>query len=70
MFDSWLEKLVQNAASTYTPRLESIAEARRAELTELKAKIRTKPEEVEEWFEREIIKLGSVNVSDMLQKLR
>ena len=70
MFDNWLEKLVQNAASAYMPRLESIAEARRAELTELKAKIRTKPEEVEEWFEREIIKLGSVNVSDMLQKLR
>lgn len=70
MFDSWMEKLMQNAASAYLPRLESIAEGRKAELTEIKSKIRTKPEEVEEWFDREILKLGSMNVSDMMQKLR
>jgi hypothetical protein len=70
MFDSWMEKLMQNAASAYMPRLESIAEGRKAELTEMKSKIRTKPEEVEEWFDKEILKLGSMNVSDMLQKLR
>jgi hypothetical protein len=70
MFDSWMEKLMQTAASTYMPRLESIAEGRRVELTEMKSKIRTKPEEVEEWFDKEIKKVGTIDVSDMLNKLR
>jgi hypothetical protein len=70
MLDSWMEKLMQNAVSTYLPRFESMAESRRAELTEIKSKIRTKPEEVEEWFDKEILKLGTLNVSDMLNKLR
>ncbi len=61
---------MQSAASAYMPKLKTIAEERRAELTEIKSKIRTKPEEVEEWFDREILKLGSMNVSDMVSKLR
>jgi hypothetical protein len=37
MFDNWMEKIMQNAASAYMPRLESMAEGRKAELTEIKS---------------------------------
>ena len=65
-----MEKLLQSAASAYMPKMESIAEERRKELTEMKSKITTKPEEVERWFDKEIEKLGTMNVSDIMNKLR
>ena len=70
MLDMWMEKMLQSAASAYMPQLDSIAEARRAELAEIKALIRTKPEEVEAWFDKEIEKVGKMDVSDMMSKLR
>jgi ATP-dependent Lon protease len=70
MLDNWMEKLLQNAMSAYMPKVESIAESRRAELTEMKSKVKTEPEEVEKWFEKEIEKLSTMDASSMLQKLR
>jgi hypothetical protein len=69
MLDKWMEKMLQSAASAYMPQLGSIAESRRAELIEIKSLIRTKPEEVEAWFDKEIDKVGKMDVSDMLNKL-
>ena len=70
MFDSWMEKLMQNAASAYMPGLESKAQARREELAKIKSKVRTEPEKVEEWLDREIEKLAAMNVSEMFKNLR
>lgn len=70
MLDKWMEKMLQSAASAYMPQLGSIAEARREELIEIKSLIRTNPEEVEAWFDKEIEKVGKMDVSDMLGKLR
>ena len=70
MLDNWMEKLLQNAMSAYMPKVESIAESRRAELTEMKSKIKTEPEEVEKWFDKEIEKLSTMDASSMLEKLR
>ena len=61
--------MLQSAASAYMPQLGSIAETRRAELTEIKSKIRSNPEEVEAWFDKEIDKVGKMDVTDMLNKL-
>jgi len=69
MLDKWMEKMLQSAASAYMPQLGSIAESRKAELVEIKSKIHTSPEEVEAWFDKEIEKLGTMNVSEMLNKL-
>jgi hypothetical protein len=65
MLDRWMEKMLQSAASAYMPKLCSIAESRRAELIEIKSLIRTKPEEVEAWFDKEIEKIGKMDLSDM-----
>ena len=70
MLDKWMEKMLQSAASAYMPQLGSIAESRRQELIEIKSLIRTNPEEVEAWFDKEIEKVGKMDVSDMLGKLR
>ena len=70
MLDKWMEKMLQSAASAYIPQLGSIAESRRAELIEIKSIVRTKPEEDEAWFDKEIDKVGKMDVSDMLNKLR
>ena len=64
-----MQKLLQNAVSAYMPKMESIRESRVAELTEIKSKIREEPEIVEKWFEKEIGKVTSVNISDMLSNL-
>jgi hypothetical protein len=61
---------MQNVASTYMPQLENIRETRRAELLAMKELVRIKPEEVEAWFAREIAKLDSMNVSDIMSNLR
>ena len=70
MLENWMEKMLQNAMSAYMPKMESIAETRRAELTEIKSKIRTEPDEVEKWFDKEIEKLNTMNASEMIEKLR
>ena len=70
MFDNWMEKLIESAASAYMPKLETIAEERRAELSTMKSRVRSNPEEVERWFDQQIEKLKSMNVADMLNMVR
>lgn len=70
VFDKWMEKMMESAASAYMPKLESIAEERRAELSTMKSKIRSSPEEVELWFDQQIERLGNMNVADMLSRVR
>lgn len=61
---------MQSAASAYMPKLETIAEERRAELSTMKSRIRSNPEEVERWFDQQIEKLNCMNFTDMLNKLK
>jgi hypothetical protein len=69
MFDKFMDKLMESAASAYLPRIEQVAETRKAELAEMKAKIRTNPEQVEAWFDREIEKLSNIDVKDVMNKV-
>ena len=45
------------------PQLAKLREARADELVSLKEKVRSNPEEVEEWLDREIEKLGKMDAN-------
>ena len=62
-----MDRLVESAASAYVPRLEEMAKSKKAELMELKAKVRTRPDEVEAWFDREIQKLQKMDIKDIMK---
>ena len=47
---------------SYMPRIEEMARARKAELEEMKVKVRTSPGEVEAWFGKEIQKLSNMDI--------
>ena len=70
MLDKLMDRLMESAASAYMPKLEEIAEARRAELADMKSKVRDDPEQVEMWFDKELKKLSNIDVGDMMGKLR
>lgn len=72
MIDKFVEKLASSAAFAYMPHLEQMAQARAAELAQMKAKVRESPAEVEEWFDREIDKLGRIGdvKKDAVDRLR
>ena len=67
MLDKFMEKMIEGATSAYLPTLEENAKARKAELEEMKLKVRTNPEQVEEWFEKEIDKLQNINIKDVMK---
>jgi hypothetical protein len=67
MLDKFMEKMIEGATSAYLPKLEEKAKARKAELEEMKLKVRTNPEQVEEWFEKEIDKLQNINIKDVMK---
>jgi hypothetical protein len=67
MLDKFMEKMIEGATSAYLPKLEEKAKARKAELEEMKLKVRSNPEEVEEWFEKEIDKLQNINIKDIMK---
>jgi hypothetical protein len=69
MFEN-LTKLLEDSVSAYSSKLQVMAEARSAELASVKAKIRTRPEEVEAWFDAEIRKLRRIDINDILRKAR
>jgi HPt (histidine-containing phosphotransfer) domain-containing protein len=69
MLDRFMDKIMESAASAYLPRLEHIAEQRRTELIEMKSKVRTEPEQVESWFDKEIEKLGNMDIKDLMNKV-
>ena len=59
MLDKFVNQLMESATLYYMPRIEEMARARKAELEEMKVKVRTSPAEVEAWFGKEIQKLSN-----------
>jgi hypothetical protein len=69
MFDNFIERILLNVASQYVPKLLHVACIRANELTIMKEKIRTSPDEVEAWFNEEIEKVRNIDMSDLIGKL-
>jgi 3-methyladenine DNA glycosylase AlkD len=67
MLDRWMEKMIESATSAYLPKVEEKARVRKAELEELKAKVRTNPEQVEEWFDKEIEKIQNIDIKQIMK---
>jgi 3-methyladenine DNA glycosylase AlkD len=67
MLDKLMEKMMDSATSVYAPKLEEKAKARKEELQEVRNKIRTDPEQVEEWFNKEIEKLSNINIKELMK---
>jgi hypothetical protein len=67
MMDKFIDRLMESAASAYMPRLEEMARTRKAEREEMKAKVRTSPDQVEAWFDKEIEKLGNMDVKEIMK---
>ena len=66
MFDS----LIESAVGACLPGLAKMTEKRAEELAQMRAKVRSHPEEVEAWFAKEIDKLTNVNVRSILDDLK
>lgn len=62
-----MEKMIESATSAYIPKVEEKAKARKRELQEMKAKVRTNPEQVEEWFDKEIDKLENIDIKEIVK---
>jgi hypothetical protein len=69
MLDKLMDKLMESATSAYLPKLEEMAETRKAELLEIKSKVRTDPDQVEAWFDKEMGKLSNMDIKDMMNKI-
>jgi hypothetical protein len=67
MLDKLMEKMIDSATSAYAPKLEEKASARREELEQVRNKIRTDPDQVEEWFNKEIEKLSNINIKELMK---
>ncbi|HKU48691.1 MAG TPA: hypothetical protein VJP79_01955 [Nitrososphaera sp.] len=69
MLDRFMGRLMESAANAYLPKIEEMAELRRKELLEIKAKVRTEPDAVESWFDAEIAKVGKIDPQDLFGKI-
>ena len=67
MLDKLMEKMIENAASVYLPKVEDKAKATKEELEQIKSNIRTNPEHVEQWFDKEIEKLLSIDIKQIMK---
>ncbi len=67
MLDKFMEKMIETATSAYVPKVEEKAKARKAELEDMKAKVRTNPEQVEEWFDKEINRLQNIDIREIMK---
>jgi 3-methyladenine DNA glycosylase AlkD len=67
MLDKFIEKMIETATSAYVPKVEEKAKARKAELEDVKAKVRTNPEQVEEWFDKEINRLQNIDIREIMK---
>lgn len=67
MLDKFMEKMIESATSAYIPKVEEKAKARKAELEEMRVKVRAKPEQVEEWFDKEIDKLQNIDIKEIMK---
>ena len=61
-----IEKLLESLTSSYIPRLRETSQSRANELAVIRGKVRSSPEEVELWFDKEIEKLRNVDFSSLL----
>ena len=59
--------MIEGATSAYLPKIEEKAKARKAELEEMKLKVRTNPEQVEEWLDKEIDKLQNIDIKEIMK---
>ncbi len=62
-----MDKLMESAAAAYLPKIEEMKKARKAELEEMRAKVKTNPDQVEAWFDKEIGKLDNTDVKEMMK---
>ncbi len=67
MLDRFMDRLMQSATAAYMPRLEEMAKTRKAELEEIKAKVRADQQQVEELFDKEMEKLRSMDVKEIMK---
>jgi 3-methyladenine DNA glycosylase AlkD len=67
MLDKFMDKMIESATSAYLPRMEEMAKARKAELEAIKIKVRTNPEQVEAWFDKEIEKLQKMDIKEIMK---
>ena len=58
---------MESATLYYMPQIEEMARARKAELEEMKVKVRTSPAEVEAWFGKEIQKLSNMDIKEIMK---
>ena len=64
-----MDRLMESAANAYMPKIEEMAELRRKELAEIKSRIRSEPQAVEAWFDKEIDKVGKLDPKDLFNKI-
>ena len=62
-----MERMIESATSAYLTKVEEKAKVRKAELEEMKAKVRTDPAQVEEWFNKEIDKLQNIDIKEIMK---
>jgi hypothetical protein len=67
MLDKFMEKVLDSATSAYMPKLEEKVKTRKKELEEVKLKVRINPDQVEEWFDREIDKLKNIDMKEIMK---
>ncbi len=67
MLDKFMEKMIETATSAYVPKVEEKVKARKAELEDMKAKVRTNPEQVEQWFDKEINRLQNIDIREIMK---
>ena len=69
MLDKFMDRLMESATSAYMPRIEEMADLRKKELLEIRAKVRSEPSAVEAWLDAEIEKVGRLDPKDLLGKI-
>jgi hypothetical protein len=62
-----IEKLLESVTSSYIPRLRETSHLRANVLAVIRGKVRSSPEEVELWFDKEIEKLRNVDFGSLLR---
>ena len=70
IFDNFMERILVSVASQYIPKLQNITSVRADELTVMKEKILTSPEEVEAWFDKKIERVHNVDMLGLITKLK
>ena len=65
-----LEKILEDAIASYLPGLGKMTKKRMEELVQMRAKVRSHPREVEDWFDNEINKLANASVRNIIEDLK